>query len=74
MKACPKCGGAVFAGASDCPSCGALFDSSGRLVEGRRQVASASDPPSDSSHCKLGPVADCIRHDSARQASRTAGR
>jgi hypothetical protein len=33
MRNCPKCGADVFPGASDCPSCGALFTADGAIVQ-----------------------------------------
>ena len=32
MRSCPKCGADVFPGATDCPSCGAVFDSEGNVA------------------------------------------
>lgn len=38
MRICPNCGADVFPGASDCPSCGALFTADGSIVKRRRGV------------------------------------
>lgn len=44
MRVCQQCGAAVFPGASDCPNCGALCDTFGRLIDEKERATTEPKP------------------------------
>lgn len=44
MRVCQKCGADIFPGASDCPGCGALFDTIGLPIEEKERATTELKP------------------------------